>query len=125
MIDTTKGIFTSGPFLKVFLNGGWCNINEAEYPEAWIEAQEAIKNEGIEVLPESIPLLSKPTQEEKDAQEIREINARFDAISIASIRPLRAIQLGTDTAEDNKKLEVLELEAAGLRERIAVLKGKA
>lgn len=39
MIDFTKGIFQSGPFLKVFLNGHWCNINEAEYHDKWSEVQ--------------------------------------------------------------------------------------
>jgi len=69
MIDFIKGVFQSHEFFKIFLNGYWCNINEAEYPEAWKQVQAWIAEGGI-VQPEPLP--PEPTPAELAQREIAE-----------------------------------------------------
>mgnify|MGYP001220282907 CR=1 FL=1 len=74
MIDFTKGIFQSDKFLKIFLNGNWCNINEAEYPDAWKQVQ-AWLAEGHKVQPEPLP--PPPTDAQLEAAAEAQRQARF------------------------------------------------
>jgi len=73
MICFDKGIFTSDQFKKVFLNGNWCNINEAEYPEVWAEVEAYLKGRPEALIPEPVP--PAPTQEELDAREIQTLTS--------------------------------------------------
>jgi len=54
-------------------------------------------------------------QEQLDAQRIGEIDARLKEIDVESVRPLRAINAGTDTQFDRDKLADLDAEAETLR----------
>ena len=70
MIDFTKGIFQSGEFLKVFLSGNWCNINEAEYPDAWKQVQDWLAENPEYVIVDDAP--PAPTPEQLNEREIAE-----------------------------------------------------
>lgn len=48
----------------------------------------------------------------------REILARLEAIDLASVRPARAVAVGTATQSDIDVLQELEMEAVGLREEL-------
>jgi hypothetical protein len=48
----------------------------------------------------------------------REILARLEAIDLASVRPARAVAIGTATQRDLDVLQELEMEAVGLREEL-------
>ena len=48
----------------------------------------------------------------------RAILARLEAIDLASVRPARAVALGTATQRDLDALQELEMEAVGLREEL-------
>jgi len=62
------------------------------------------------------------SQESVDAQRISEIDGRLNAIDIESVRPLRAINNGTATADDTDKLTELDAEAEALRvERLTLV----
>ena len=64
-------------------------------------------------------------QAEKDlsAKEARisEIKSELQHLDLESVRPLRAINAGTDTAEDRDKLAELDAEAEVLRQELAGL----
>ena len=92
MIDFTKGLFQSDSFLKVCLNGNWCNINEEEYPDAWKEAQDWISANKYTVQPETIPMLST---EQQAANARAAIQAQIDALDKQSIPLLRSIAIGS------------------------------
>lgn len=70
MIDFTKGVFQSGEFLKIFLNGNWCNINESGYHDRWSEVQAWLAEHPEYVIAEDLP--PAPTPEELVAIEIAE-----------------------------------------------------
>ena len=48
----------------------------------------------------------------------REILARLEAIDLASVRPARAVAIGSATQRDMDVLQELEMEAVGLREEL-------
>ena len=48
----------------------------------------------------------------------REILARLEAIDLASVRPARAVAVGTATQSDMDVFQELEMEAVGLREEL-------
>jgi len=75
MIDFTKGIFQSDEFLKIHLNGNWCNINEAEYPQAWAEVQSYLLTHPDALQPEPLP--PPPTKEQLEAQAEAQRQAYF------------------------------------------------
>ena len=54
-------------------------------------------------------------QEQLDSQRIGEIGERLKEIDVESVRPLRAINAGTDTQFDRDKLADLDAEAETLR----------
>lgn len=62
-------------------------------------------------------LKPEPTAEDR----IAEIDARFKAIDLESLRPLRAIASGTETQADRDKLAGLDAEAEQLRAERATL----
>ena len=61
-------------------------------------------------------------QAEKEAAannaRISEIKAELQRLDFESVRPLRAINAGTDTAEDRDKLAGLDAEAETLRQEL-------
>ncbi len=58
------------------------------------------------------------TQTEKDAERISEIKSELQRLDLESVRPLRAINVGTDTAEDRDRLAELDAEAESLRKEL-------
>ena len=75
---------------------------------------------------ESIPVepLAPPVAEETaEKKRINEIISLLDALDLQSIRPLRAIASGTQTAMDTEKLAFLDDQARLLREELALLSG--
>lgn len=55
------------------------------------------------------------------AERIAEINSRLNTIDMESVRPLRAINNGTQTVADIDKLNNLDIEADALRTERATL----
>ena len=62
-------------------------------------------------------------QAEKDLAakqaRISEIKAELQRLDLVSVRPLRAINAGTDTQQDRDKLTELDAEAETLRQELA------
>ena len=96
MIDFTKGIYQSGEFLKVYLNGNWCNINEAEYPDAWKQVQEYLADHPDAVQPEPAP--PPPTDAQLESAAELQRQARFAEYDTAIMRLKRAERMGDPTA---------------------------
>ena len=61
------------------------------------------------------PDYGSPTPEQLNQQRISEIKAELQRLDLESVRPLRAINAGTDTEEDRDKLVELDAEAEKLR----------
>ena len=61
------------------------------------------------------------TADERRKDEAQAIKARLRDIDSESVRPLRAIASGTQTATDTEKLAALDEEAASLRGELAAL----
>lgn len=106
MIDINKGIIQSGQFLKVCLNGNWCNINMQEYPEAWAEVTAYLASHPEALVPEPVP--PPPSAEELKARRVAEIKAEILALDAATIRPLRA---GETARVDEIEAQVVALRA--------------
>ena len=62
----------------------------------------------------------KVFQTEK-VERISEIKSELQRLDLESVRPLRAINAGTDTAEDRDKLAELDAEAGVLRKELVGL----
>ncbi len=61
-------------------------------------------------------------QAAEDSKRVEEIDARLKEIDAESVRPLRAINSGTDTQFDRDKLAALDSEADSLRtERVSLV----
>lgn len=65
--------------------------------------------------------LLAPTPEQLKQQRISEIHARLAQIDSESVRPLRAINAGTQTQFDTDRLAELDAEAETLRQELAEL----
>lgn len=84
------------------------------------------KPDGIEVIAitmAEVPQIneSKITPEQRKQMRISEIDAELTRLDTEAIRPLRAIQAGTQTAFDVTKLADLDLQASTLRTERASL----
>jgi len=129
---------TDGQISKQPIDGG-VEISEEKYDEARIHA---LSGGLIKVHNGSVVLTSKPekqeghkdpvwqdgdwyhepepekTQAEKDAERVSEIKSELQRLDSESVRPLRAINAGTDTAEDRDKLAELDSQAEVLRKEL-------
>jgi len=65
--------------------------------------------------------LPEPTQAEKDAKRLQEIDTRLRQIDVESVRPLRAINNGTAVQYDHDRLAEMDAEAETLREERVAL----
>ena len=97
-IDFTKGILQSGPFLKVFLNENWCNINEAEYPDAWEQVQDWLAEHPEYVIADDAP--PAPTPEALEASAEAQRQALFREYDTVIMMLTRAERLGDTTAAE-------------------------
>ena len=68
--------------------------------------------------------INTPTPEQLNQQRISEIKSELQRLDLESVRPLRAINAGTDTAEDRDKLAELDSQAEALRQELATLEGQ-
>ena len=91
----------------------WCN----EMSATLIKLDAPPVNVGTEDEPD----YGSPTQEQLNQQRIGEIKAELQRLDLESVRPLRAINAGTDTAEDRDKLAGLDAQAEALRQELAGL----
>lgn len=64
-----------------------------------------------------------PVQEDLSLPRTVQIQTRLSEIDLATMRPLRALQLGEGTESDQQKLIELEAEAKTLREELRMLEG--
>ena len=120
MIDFTKGLYQSDEYIKVYLNGNWCNISEAAYPDAWLE-MEAWRAEHPGDLPLDKP--PEPSKEVKAAQARFAILSQLQALDAQSQRALRAIATGkttpsSDTTVEAQRLTDIETQAEALRAQL-------
>lgn len=92
--------------------------NEGEYQALWIEISAGISSGELTVIPE-------PHMEEPEADPEAERLARIEAVKLklidldlASIRPLREINNGTDTQEDHDRLAAINEHVVILRKEL-------
>ena len=67
------------------------------------------------------PDYGSPTPEQLNQHRINEIKSELQRLDLESVRPLRAINAGTDTEEDRDKLARLDAEAETLRNELSGL----
>ena len=75
----------------------------------------------VNVDTEDNPDYGSPTSDQLNQQRISDIKSELQRLDLESVRPLRAINAGTDTAEDRDKLTELDAEAEVLRQKLAAL----
>ena len=88
----------------------WCN----EMSATLIKVDAPPANIGTEDNPD----YGSPTSDQLNRQRISEIKAELQRLDLESVRPLRAINAGTDTAEDRNKLAELDADAEALRKEL-------
>ena len=91
----------------------WCNEMDA----TMIKVSAPPINVGTEDKPD----YGSPTQKQLNQHRIAEIDRQLREIDIATMRPIRAIQAGTETQADTDKLTELEAQAVALREERSTL----
>jgi hypothetical protein len=121
MIDFTQGVFESPPFVRVHLNGNWCNINEEEFSNVWAELKEHLAKGG-KIFPEPQP--TAPTPEQLAAAEAAQAQAEIDALEIKSLRGIREWILANPRSKDVSQLLDIEDQIAPLREVVTKDKKK-
>jgi len=72
----------------------------------------------VNVGTEDDPDYGSPTPEQLNQQRISEIKSELQRLDSESVRPLRAINAGTDTEEDRDKLTGLDAQAEELRKEL-------
>ena len=75
----------------------------------------------VNVGTEDNPDYGSPTPEQLNQQRISEIKSELSRLDLDSVRPLRAINAGTDTAGDRDKLAGLDSKAEKLRQELEAL----
>ena len=93
---------------------------EQQEVEKTIQTGTHTENKTIKVIVLN-PDYEKEEEEKRKTKEITELKLELDNLDLKTVRPLRAINAGTATPDDENYLKILEQQAQNIREELAKL----